>query len=230
MCKLTRDVSTDPSRIELYEKQADIELVKRVLATNVYVDQRGEPRSAPLLLSYEPQIRFFLEGPTVPRSQEVRVDPSIPFVAIPADTTVASENPELIPTGQVSEMAPPINPFKLMGKATSGSSSKVVKSKGKGRGKGAGAGKKPKKIVSESSLSKQTTQATAIQEPPQPLPVVHEIDESNHGEELAPPRKRGRSEGSSIPAGGTSSSFEAWVPNLLFGDGPISVHETVLDE
>jgi hypothetical protein len=33
-----------------------------------------------------------------------------------------------------------------------------------------------------------------------------------------------------MPAERTSSSFEAWVPNLLFGDGPISVHDTVLDE
>ena len=33
-----------------------------------------------------------------------------------------------------------------------------------------------------------------------------------------------------MPTEGTSSSFEAWVPNLLFGDGPISVHDTVLDE
>jgi hypothetical protein len=37
---LTCDVSADPSRIALYESQADTELVKRVLATNVYVDQR----------------------------------------------------------------------------------------------------------------------------------------------------------------------------------------------
>ena len=158
------------------------------------------------------------------------MEPSIPFVATPADTIVSSENPELIPTGQVSEMAPPINPFKLMGKATGGSSSEVVKGKGKGRGKGTGAGKKPKKIVLESSLSEQTTQATTVQEPPRPLPVFHEIDESNHGEDLAPPRKRGRSEGSSMLAEGISSSFEAWVPNLLFGDEPISVHDTVLDE
>jgi hypothetical protein len=226
--KLTCDVPADPSRIALYERQADNELVKRMLATNVYVDQRGEPHSAPLLLSYEPQIRSFLEGPTVPRSQEVRVEPSILFVAVPADTTVLSEDTELIPTGQVSEMAPPINPFKLMGKATGGSSSEAAKGKGKGRGKGVG--KKPKKTASESSSSEQTTQATAIQEPPQPLLVVHEIDESDHGEDLAPLRKRGRSEGPSMPAEGTSSSFEAWVPNLLFGNGPISVHDTILDE
>jgi hypothetical protein len=221
------DVFADPSRIALYEGQADTELVKRVLATNIYVDQRGEPRSAPLLLRYEPQIRSFLEGPMVPRSQEVRVETSVPCLAVPADTTALSDDPELIPTGQVSEMAPPINPFELMGKATGGSSSGAAKGKGKGRGKGAG--KKSKKTVSESSLSEQTTQTTT-QEHPRPLPVVHEIDESDHGEDLAPPRKKGRSEGPSMPAEGTSSSFEAWVPNLLFGDGPISVHDTVLDE
>jgi hypothetical protein len=155
------------------------------------------------------------------------VETSVPCLAVLADTTALSENPELIPTGQVSEMAPPINPFELMGKATGGSSSGAAKGKGKGRGKGAG--KKSKKTVSESSSSEQTTQTTT-QELPRPLPVVHEIDESDHGEDLALPRKKGRSEGPSMPAEGTSSSFEAWVPNLLFGDGPISVHDTVLDE
>jgi hypothetical protein len=184
--KLTRDVFADPSRIEIYEKQADVELVKRVLATNVYVDQRGEPRSAPLLLSYEPQIKSFLEGPTVPRSQEVRVDPSIPFVAIPADTISPSEHPDLIPTGQVSEMASPINPFKLMGKTTVGTPSEATKGKGKGKNKGARAGKKQKKTVTETPAPEQTTQATVIQEPPQPLPIIHDLDNSDHREELAP--------------------------------------------
>jgi hypothetical protein len=176
------DVFADPSRIALYEGQADTELVKRVVSTNIYVDQRGEPRSAPLLLRYEPQIRSFLEGPTVPRSQEVRVETSVPGLAVPADTTALTEDPEFIPTGQVSEMAPPINPFELMGKATGGSSSGAAKGKGKGRGKGAG--KKSAKVVSESSSSEQTTQATS-QELPRLLPVVHEIDESDHGEDLA---------------------------------------------
>jgi hypothetical protein len=123
-----------------------------VLATNIYVDQRGEPRSAPLLLRYEPQIKSFLEGPTVPRSQEVRVETSTPSLAVPADTTTLSEDPEFIPIGQVSEMAPPINPFELMGKATGGSSSGATKGRGKGRGKGAG--KKSQKVVSDSSSSK----------------------------------------------------------------------------
>ena len=121
------------------------------------------------------------------------MEPSVPCVAVPANTTTLNEDPELIPTGQVSEMAPPINPFELMGKATGGSSSGATKGKGKGRGKGAE--KKSKKTVSESSSSEQSTQATTTQEPPLPLPIVHEIDESDHGEDLAPPSKRGRSEG-----------------------------------
>ena len=143
----------------MYESQADTELVKRVLATNVYIDRRGEPRSAPLLLRYEPQIRSFLEGPTVPRSQEVRVETPTPSLAVPADTTSISEDPEFIPFGQVSEMAPPINPFEIMGKATGASSSGVTKTRGKGRGKEAG--KKGQKAVSESSSSEQTAQTTA---------------------------------------------------------------------
>ena len=230
MYKLTRDVFADLSRIEVDEKQADVDLVKRVLATNVYVDQRGEPRSTPLLLRYEPQIRSFLEGPTVPRSQEVRVDPSIPFVAVPADTISLSEHPDLIPASQVSEMAPPINSFKLMGKATGGSSSKANKGKGKSKNKGAGAGKKPKKIVTETPTPEQNIQATVNQEPPQPLPVIHNIDESDHREELAPRKKRGRTEVPSIPAKESSSNFVTWEPELLFGPGPISIQDIVLDE
>ena len=211
----------------MYEGQADTELVKRVLATNIYVDQRGEPRSTPLLLRYEPQIRSFLEGPTVPRSQEVRVEASTPSVAIPADPTTITEDPEFIPVGQVSEMTPPINPFELMARGTGGSSSSAAKTRGKGRGKGAG--KKGQKLVSDSSSSEQAAQTT-IQEPSRPLPVVHEIEESDHGEDLAPPKKKRRSVVPPGPTEGASASFEPWVPRLLFGDGPISIHDTVLDE
>ena len=86
------------------------------------------------------------------------METSAPCLAIPADTTALSEDLEFILTGQVSEMAPPINPFKLMGKATGGSSSGAAKGKGKGWGKGTG--KKSKKTVSESSSSEQPIQTT----------------------------------------------------------------------
>ncbi len=125
----------------------DVELVKRVLLTNIYVDEKNQPRSASLLLRYEPQIDSFLEGPTVPRSQEVRVEPTVLFIATPATTELPSIAPNLIPTGQVYEMAPLINPFKLMGKKSSGSPYDARKGKGKGTTKGARQGKKNKKPV-----------------------------------------------------------------------------------
>ena len=112
-------------------------------------------------------------------------------------------------------------------KATGGCSSGTAKGRGKGRGKGAG--KKSTKAASESSSSEQTKQVTPEELPP-PLPIIHEIDESNHGEDLAPPKKKRRSEVPPMPAEGALANFEPWVPSLLFGDGPISVHNTVLDE
>ena len=128
------------------------------------------------------------------------METSTPSLAVLADTASISEDPEFIPVHQVSEMAPPINPFEIMGKATGASLSGATKTRGKGRGKGAG--KKSQKVVSDSSSSEQTAQTTA-QKPPQPLPVVHEIDESDHGEELAPPKKKGRSEVPAMPTEGT---------------------------
>ncbi len=68
----------DPTRIEVDRRQVDVELVERVLSTNICVDERGEARSAPLLLRYEPQVKSFLEGPTVSRSQAIEVQPAPP--------------------------------------------------------------------------------------------------------------------------------------------------------
>ena len=198
----------------------NVELVKRVLSTNVYVDRLNQPRSALFLLWYEPQIGSFLEGPTIPRSQEVRIDPTVLFVAQPATTSTTSEAPDLIPSRQVSEMAPPINPFKFMGKTASGSPSETGKSKGKGKAKGTGARKKGKKPISEPFEPELPIHSAANEEPPCPLPVIHELDESNHGDELAPRKKRARLEASSVPTQGASSDFEACIPILCSGQVP----------
>ncbi len=219
----------DPSRIEIAKKQVDVGLVRRVLSTNIYVDQRGEPQSAPLLLSYEPHIRLFLEGHTIPRAREVRVEPTVPFVATPATTINLSNHSDLIPTGQVSEMAPPINPFKLMGKTAGGSPSGAGRGKGKSKPKGTGAIKKGRKPAVEVIEPELPLPSSADQEPPSPLPVVHELDDSDHDEGLVFKQKRARAETSSMPAKGTSSDFVAWAPELLFGPGPISIRDTVLD-
>jgi hypothetical protein len=166
------------------KKQVDTELVKKVLLTNICIDQRGEPRSAPLLLRYEPQIKSFLEGPTVPRSQAVEVEPRVLYVAQPAEVELPQDHPDLIPSGQVCEMAPPINPFKLMGKTADASPFEKGKGKGKGKNKGAGVGKKLKKQMIDALVPKVTIQPPAEQEPPFPSSTVHDLDESNQGEEL----------------------------------------------
>uniref|UniRef100_A0A2N9FCE5 Uncharacterized protein n=1 Tax=Fagus sylvatica TaxID=28930 RepID=A0A2N9FCE5_FAGSY len=167
----------DPKRIEVDRKQVDAELVKRVLSTNICVVQRGEPRSAPLFLRYEPQVRPFLESPTIPRSQAVEVQPNAIYVAQPTEVEQPQDHPDLIPLGQVCEMAPQINPFKLMGKTADASSSEKAKGKGKGRTKGAGAGKKLKKPTIDATAPETPVQLPVEQEPPLPPPVVHDLNE-----------------------------------------------------
>jgi hypothetical protein len=136
-----------------------MELVKRILVTNIYVDKLNQPCSAPFLLRYKPQIGSFLKGPTIPKSQEVRVESTVLFMAPPATTNTITDVPDLIPTGQVSEIAPSINPFKLMGKAAS--PSKARKNKGKGKAKGARAEKKGKKLTSQPDEPKLFTPSVA---------------------------------------------------------------------
>ena len=116
-----------------------------------------------------------------------------------------------------------------MGKTKSGSPSDHRKGKGKGKAKSAGAGKKGKKSISQTDEAELLTPSSADQEPPSALPVIHELDESDQGEELAPRRKRSRPETTSVPAQGSSSHFEAWIPNLMYRTDPISVRDIILD-
>jgi hypothetical protein len=109
-------------------------------------------------------------------------------------------------------MAPPINPFKLIGKTTDSSSSTKAKGKGKGKSKDAETKKKLKKLTEEVSITETASHPTPEQE-----------------EELQPRKKRGRTEPSSIPAEGPSSHSKAWDPTLLFGPNPISTWDTILD-
>ncbi len=142
-----------------------------------------------MLLEYQPLIGNFLDGLTVSRSQEVRVEPTTLFVAQSATTPILPEHPDLIPTGKVSEMAPPINPYELMGK----------KSKGKRKTKQDAQAKKPKRVVFEVIAPKQAIQnanlgSAAREEQTQP-PQVMEIDEPEEVAEPAPRAKKARTKG-----------------------------------
>jgi hypothetical protein len=217
-------------RIESERRQGDAELVRRVLSTSICVDEKGEPRSAPLLLGYEPQVRSFLEGPTVPRSEAFKILPRAPYTAQPAVVEQPQDYPDHIPSGQVYAMAPSINLFKLMGKTADASSSSKAKGKGKGKGKDVGVKKVLKKLPEEAPIPEVTIQPIPEPEPVPEPPKVHVLEDSDKEEGLRLRKKRGRTEPSSILVEGPSSHSEAWDPALLFGPNPISVRDTVLDD
>ena len=106
-------------------------------------------------------------------------------------------------------MAPPINPFKLMSKTATESPSDARKSKGKGKAKGAGQGKKGRKPISQVIAHKQSTSSagagSAAHKPQWQMPIIREIMESDHEEDLAPKRNRGQLKSITEPAPGTSS-------------------------
>ena len=70
-----------PSRLEVIERDVNLKDLTKVLSANILIDRLGQPRSAPLLLGYTPQVGNFLESPTVPRSQKMPIKPIVLFVA-----------------------------------------------------------------------------------------------------------------------------------------------------
>jgi hypothetical protein len=133
-------------------------------------------------------------------------------------------------------MAPPLNPFKLMGKTADAGPSKKRKSQAKGKGKETDVPKKRKKLPKDSPVPETVSAPVAEQrtapshQATTPSPqAIHVIMESEQEEVLQSHQKEGRAEPSSIPAEGPSSHHAAWDPALLFGPNPISVRDTILN-
>jgi hypothetical protein len=133
-------------------------------------------------------------------------------------------------------MAPPLNPFKLMGKTADAGPSKKRKSQAKGKGKETGAPKKRTKFPKDAPIP-ETESAPVAEQRTTPLPqatvpspqAIHVIVESEQEEAQQSYQQEGRAEPSSIPAEGPSSHRAAWDPALLFGPNPISVRDTILN-
>jgi hypothetical protein len=162
-----------------------------------------------------------LEGPTVPRAQEVRVKPTTPFIAHPATLSTPSDHLDLIPTGEVSVLAP-IDPYKIMGK----------KQKPKGKGKQGAQAKKPRRAIYEVITAEQSTQKaesdSAAQEEPTQPPQIVELGELEIATEQPPKEKRARSEVEASELPGSSSSEKIWAPELRARKRPITAQDSVL--
>ena len=217
------------SRLNVPASSANLEDIKKVLNSNIYVDQFGNPRAASLLLGYSPLVGNFLEGPTIPRSQETPVEPTVLYVAQPASAAQTDDIPEFVPIGEVSEMAPLVDVFEILGKRKKEASS----SKEKEKSEAVAQPRRSKRVIYDATLAAQPSVRAETSSAPAPeqtvLPQIMEEVGPEQVEELVrrPKRAKVTTEQADLP--GSSVAPDVWAPKMAVAGDPVTTAHTVFE-
>jgi hypothetical protein len=150
-------------------------------------------------------------------------------VAQPTTDIPQVDHPDLVPTGEVSEMAPPVDIFEVIGNKSKGASS----SKSKGKVKQVVSPRKSRRVIYETITPEQKKsgeELSSVQVAEQSeLPQIVEEVETEQVEDLVPRSKRARvmTEQTDLPS--SSSSTEIWALKMTVVGDPVTTSHTVFN-